>query len=248
MTDQQEESSSEEEEKSIDLPQPTTLGTPTYRYLLWEEIDQEYFPSELPTNALTWVMLSKGKQKVPKLYERARILSCEENNRILVQYPKGSTYKVRRTHLMPVLEDQTSLIIVASETTDYRRMAIVHTLPDDHFMEIGCDFGILVDHVQSTNCKVGIDKSQESIQGAKERYPDQTYVLADVFDEEHFNTEHYNPTVVAIDINGNRLLPAVLKCIELTVNAWAPRLLIVKSRELYAKLKLRKQQELKSEY
>ena len=41
--------------------------------------------------------------------------------------------------------------------------------------------------------------------------------------------------VVAIDINGNRDLPAVIKCIQL-VMAWSPRLIVVKSRALHAKM------------
>jgi hypothetical protein len=41
---------------------------------------------------------------------------------------------------------------------------------------------------------------------------------------------------VAIDINGNRELPAVLKCIDIMLD-FSPRLVIVKSRELYTKLK-----------
>lgn len=53
------------------------------------------------------------------------------------------------------------------------------------------------------------------------------------------------PTVVAIDINGNREIPAVLKCIDNIMNPgndgddnWElPRLIIVKSRLLYVELK-----------
>jgi hypothetical protein len=43
-----------------------------------------------------------------------------------------------------------------------------------------------------------------------------------------------SPTVVAIDINGTRPLPAVQTCLALVVQTWQPRLVIVKSRELYA--------------
>ena len=42
--------------------------------------------------------------------------------------------------------------------------------------------------------------------------------------------------VVAIDINGNRELEAVRQCLQLVIQEWKPRLIIVKSRALYADL------------
>ena len=167
---------------NLTLPQPKVEEQ--YRYLCFEDIDTEFFPTNLEAKQLCWVLLSKGKSKVPQLYKRARVVSeCDEEGRIQVQYPKGSTYRVRRNNLMPVLEYEKNLILVASETNDYRRTATVHTLEDDDFMEIGCDFGILVDSVR---CKeqLGIDKSEESISIAKERYPNRRFLLGDIFEEE----------------------------------------------------------------
>lgn len=56
-----------------------------------------------------------------------------------------------------------------------------------------------------------------------------------------------HPSVVAVDINGNREIPAVLQCVENIMNPgndvvlgedWRlPRLIIVKSRLLYAEIK-----------
>jgi len=42
--------------------------------------------------------------------------------------------------------------------------------------------------------------------------------------------------VVAIDINGNRELNAVLQCLDRVLKCWKPKLVIVKSRSLYGKL------------
>ena len=227
---------------NLSLPQPKPGNNPEqselYRYFCFEQVEKEFFPTTLTTQQLCWVLLSKGKQKVSQLYERARVLSeCDAEDRIQVQYPKGSTYRVRRKNLMPVLEHERNLILVASETNDYRRMATVHTLEDDDFIEIGCDFGILVDSVKCKS-QLGIDKSEESISIAKERYPNRTFLLGDVFEDEFDMTAH-DPSVVAIDINGNRELPAVIHCIQLVLDAWKPRLIVVKSRELYTKLKER---------
>jgi len=134
---------------------------------------------------------------------------------------------------MPVLEHHEKLILVASETDDYRRTSIVHTRKEDHFIEIGCDFGILVDSVDSKT-RLGVDKSEASIRIAKERYPDREFLLGDIFDG-CLDIIPEQPLIVSIDINGNRMLPAVLKCLQLVLDAWSPRLVIVKSRELYAK-------------
>ena len=224
-------------EKAVfSLPQPSSAGAKTYRYLRYEQIERTFFPNDdsLEPQTLCWVLLSKGKQKSPQLHKRARVLSkCEIENRVLVQYPKGSTYRVRRSNLMPVLEYEENLILVASETTDYRRTAIVHTRQEDHFLEIGCDFGILVDSVDCAS-RLGVDKSEESIRIAKERYPSREFLLGDVFEGLDITPQY--PLVVAIDINGNRELSAVEKCIQLALELWSPRLVIVKSRELYAKL------------
>lgn len=225
---------------STTLPQPTNAEAEPYQYISLEKIEPEFFPGQsLKPETLSWVLLSKGKHKVSQLYERARVVSeCDDDNRILVQYPKGSTYRVQRKNLAPVLEHHKNLIVVASETKDYRRSAIVHTLEEDVFMEIGCDFGILVDSVKCKS-RLGIDKSEESISIAKERYPDRDFLLADVFED--FDATSHHPSVVAIDINGNRALPAVIDCIQLALDAWSPRLVIVKSRELYAKLSIDKE-------
>ena len=107
-------------------------------------------------------------------------------------------------------------------------------------LEIGCDFGILVCSVDAKS-SLGIDKSEESIQIANKRYPDQKFLLCDVFEDELTTEINYNDTteslVISIDINGNRELPAVLKCIQFVLDSWSPRLVMVKSRELHAKMK-----------
>jgi len=152
---------------------------------------------------------------------------------MLVRYPSDKTYRVRRSNLMPVLEHERDVVLVAAETEDYRRIAIVHTREDDHFMEIGCDFGVLVDSVDCRS-RVGIDKSEVSINAARRKYPTREFILGDVFQGVHVTPRH--PLVLAIDINGNRLLPAVIKCIQLAMDLYSPRIIIVKSKKLHAQI------------
>ena len=227
---------SEENWNGVRLPQRANDEFP-YRYLKFDEVDSTFFPEgkDLPPESLCWILMSKGKGKRPQLSKRARIVEpCEDGERFLVRYPKGSTYRVRRTMVLPVLEHEEKLIIVAPETSDYRRMAIVQTRPEDHFIEIGCDYGILPDSVDAKS-SLGIDKSEESISIANERYPKGNYLLADIFDPE-FELMVEQPLVVAIDINGNRALPAVIDCLQLVLDNLSPRVVVVKSREMYSQL------------
>lgn len=261
------------------------------------------------TNQLVWVLKSKGKGNKDELFQRARIVQkCEDDDRILIRYPKGSTYRVRQRNILPVLEPASSIstsiscqmVIVTSETCDYRRQAVLHTCVGESFLEIGCDFGSCTDRVRhaltmptvsrddyddddekiylcnasykegeqlgrendgptsdddnkKSVAAIGIDKSTESIRIAKERYPNTYFELGDALSptgmaeirqlcNDKLSSAYRGPHVVAIDINGSRELPAVLKCLELIMHpgcddvraGWLlPRLIIVKSRELY---------------
>jgi hypothetical protein len=99
-------------------------------------------------------------------------ISQWEQRRILVRYSKGATYRVHAYNLIPVLEpivhnantvdaknaippssssyNYPPLVVLVPETNIYRRVAKVHTTPEDTFMEIGCDYGITVDKIQQS--------------------------------------------------------------------------------------------------
>lgn len=150
-------------------------------------------------------------------------MSQWDQRRILVRYSKGATYRVHAYNLIPVLEpivhnantvyaknaipssssssasyNYPPLVVLVPETNIYRRVAKVHTTPEDTFMEIGCDYGITVDKIrlslEEAGCVprvwtsddkinerdkeeshhrvscLGVDKSKESIDIANERY------------------------------------------------------------------------------
>lgn len=84
--------------------------------------------------------------------------SNNEEPRVLVRYPKGSTYHVRRSYVIPVLETgvvRDRIVVVVPETNEYRRAATVHTCVGESFLEIGCDFGPCVDKVRRALTEVG---------------------------------------------------------------------------------------------
>jgi hypothetical protein len=233
---------------------------------------------------------------------------------VLVRYEGGTTYHVKAYNLIPILEPSLQqfqlnnptdysllvpkhIVLIVPETCIYRRLAKIHTTPQDSFMEIGCDFGITVDRIreslvmagnvprewppsptskitsvivkqeeQETNnvCDdinenkikdmtkvscLGVDKSKDSIDIANERYPNTKFVLGDVLVPNDITSIRTlceqclvgsAPSILCIDINGNREIEGVLACLSVVMNeSWVrmPRMIIVKSRFLYWDMK-----------
>jgi len=180
--------------------------------------------------------------------------SRNDDDRILVQYPAGSTYRVRRDMLVPILatSNESNLVLAYLETNDYRRACVTHTGIDEHFLEIGCAQGVTCHRVQQTGSSgsssnsnnttatrtvVGLDKSESPIATARERYPNCQFHTVDILSSSNFTTFTNllaaPPDVVALDVNGNRELEAVLQCLEVVLRQWQPRLVLVKSRALF---------------
>lgn len=262
----------------LQLPQPQSITNhPPYQYILEEQVATVLFPRRLVPGTLCFVTHGTNV-----CHKRARVV-LDDDERVLVRYPKGSTYRVRRCNIHPILYNnaQSYFVMIHPETPAYRTSCVTHTHWTDVFLEIGCDFGQTVARVQrgvqqggivpmldkpplsesddlgmmpvssstgTVQC-LGIDKSQVSIDIAKERYPQCMFSLEDALTEEgtkQLRTKCQDvlyggyPTVVAIDINGNREIPAVLQCLEHLMNpidppeGWMlPRLIIVKSRLLH---------------
>eukprot|EP00545_Synedropsis_sp_CCMP1620_P001174 CAMPEP_0119021232 /NCGR_PEP_ID=MMETSP1176-20130426/25577_1 /TAXON_ID=265551 /ORGANISM="Synedropsis recta cf, Strain CCMP1620" /LENGTH=289 /DNA_ID=CAMNT_0006975793 /DNA_START=32 /DNA_END=901 /DNA_ORIENTATION=+ len=264
------------------LPQPIDSDDTTcsrFRYLCQEDVQETFFPAahHIAPNQLVWVSCSNGSKhsKKQRLFGRARIVSGDvvvETNpttsgpeteaRVQVCYPSGSNYNVKSAHLHCVLEHAKNIILVIPETDLYRRTCQIHTLPNEDFLEIGCDVGLCCKRIADTgvvllnNCKaapdgqnkldarrvVGIDKSDVSIAKAKARYPTMDWFHWDAVEgsrSDFSDLESLEPDVIALDINGNRELPAVLACINAIWNRhhWKPRLIIVKSRTLHQRVR-----------
>lgn len=154
----------------LTLPQPSSSASDNYTYVLYDNVESTYFPSTLAEGTLCWVLKSKGATKNTdnndakshsqsssraELFLRARVVKQVDDDRFLVRYPKGSEYRVRRSNLIPVLEETWNLVIVAPETPEYRRACVVHTRVGESFLEIGCDFGPTVDRVRKALTEVG---------------------------------------------------------------------------------------------
>jgi precorrin-6B methylase 2 len=187
-----------------------------------------------------------------ELFLRARIC-CEQgvpdtviplpaSHHVRVRYPKGSTYNVASNHIVRVLDQQYArLVLVMPETPQYRRACVVHTLPDEVFLEIGCDTGSTTERVyrNSSQKVLGVDKSEVSLARAKKMYPHLSFIRWDILenaDDLPMELHNVDVNVVAIDVNGNRELEAVLQCLQIALDKWKPRLVIVKSRTLHQRL------------
>lgn len=197
------------------LPQPPSSSLrscPEYQYIPFERVNEVLDLHLLKHDQLVWTLKSKGRRydHHADLFERARVISYDENSdRVNVRYSKGSTYRVRRRYIIPVLEPscgkeddyQRRHVIVCAETNDYRRQCSVHTCVGEIFLEIGCDFGPCTDRVRKMLCLplplkemeiceginhkcftanvIGIDKAPQSIDVAKERFPDTHFAVGD---------------------------------------------------------------------
>ena len=229
---------------------------------------------------------------------------------VLVRYEGGTTYHVKAYNLIPILEPSLQqfqllnnptdysllvpkhIVLIVPETCIYRRLAKIHTTPQDSFMEIGCDFGITVNRIRESlvmagnvprewppspttstttsvtvkqeECDInndneikdmtkvsclGVDKSKDSIDIANARYPNTKFVLGDVLVPNEMSSIRTlceqclvgsAPSILCIDINGNREIEGVLACLSVVMNeSWVrmPRMIIVKSRFLYWDMK-----------
>lgn len=106
---------SDAETTALPLPQPPChlQQHETYSYILYENVEDLFEGQEqkrLPMDTLCWVLKSKGMQATQQraeLFLRARVVSDSENDqdelerRVLIRYPKGSTYRVKRSMLLP---------------------------------------------------------------------------------------------------------------------------------------------------
>ncbi len=256
--------------QSKELPQPKESPGPLYKYCRHDEFSSALHsqlscslslpPSKAPL--MCRLLLSKGKNKRAQLsphivtlikgggvdkLERTEDTQTKkkgegsDDDRLLVRYPKGSTYNVKRNKLLPITQDD-HLIIVAPETSDYRRLCIVQTPKDHSFVEIGCDFALTVGNVNATDRKLGIDKSSSSLEVARKNFPTLDLEEVDFLTEsrenlmnmlERYKMNDCNKLIVGIDINGNRQLDAVVQCLQRVLDIWQPRLVVVKSRALF---------------
>ncbi|KDO30013.1 hypothetical protein SPRG_05202 [Saprolegnia parasitica CBS 223.65] len=210
---------------------------------------------------LVYVSISSGKAKsgeadsarqgasTGRLFARARVVETAPTafpGRVKIVYADGSTYHALPSRLTPQLFRRATAtgVLVTAETSHYRRLARTQIDATDIVLEIGCDLGPTVEIIAQTvgvENVIGIDKSSDSIAVAKASHPQCQFIEMDIFrSSNELLALASRCSKILIDINGNRLLGAVVDALALVLHG-CPKLdlVIVKSVELHRELQRR---------
>ena len=120
---------------------------------------------------------------------------------------------------------------------------------NDIALEIGCDFGYTT-KILGEKCKIalGVDKRYSHVKDAIKNYGigggnndnNQIYFHSvDIFTNsdnilgKYATQLEHNPTIIFIDINGNRELQAVVKALNVVYQRYTPRLVVIKSSSFF---------------
>jgi hypothetical protein len=190
------------------------------------------------TTTTTTVLLPNRRKK--------RKTGGKYEGRIRVRFLNDSSKAhIRPTMLVPQPPSDKRAYFITPTTDLYRRFAKTQGTEKEIFIEIGSDFGQTTSIMsQRFPFVVGLDKSDSHVIESRIRHPKCSFVTADVFKnpeclkecltmfpKNEDNTER--SCVVLVDINGNRPMDAVKACVEIVEEQLKPRIIVVKSKELY---------------
>ena len=142
-----------------------------------------------------------------------------------------------------MLDDLTSASVTTNVTANKSNCGVVlgkSTGRTAHEL-LGLDVttAVLAERVGAKNV-VGVDLAMESVEKARASYPDLRFEQLDIFEEGAAAAlQKLAPAGfgrVFIDINGSRMLPAVLEALRLAVEELGAPVVVVKSRALHAHL------------
>jgi len=186
-------------------------------------------------------------------YRQGRILQVNESGKIHIQD------SISKEKLIVDVSDQNGLfipnfriestqtIVVTPETKEFRYLVGLIT-PDDRILEIGCSSGeasvLMLPKCQSwvgfdtstkmlEKCKTAL-QALPSIETTKEYHAVIMNALVDSPNARREACRFGSPTVVALDIGGNRELINVLRMVSWVTKEFHPNLIMIKSRELTA--------------
>eukprot|EP00164_Ancoracysta_twista_P013375 GFYU01021328.1.p1 GENE.GFYU01021328.1~~GFYU01021328.1.p1 ORF type:complete len:288 (-),score=73.93 GFYU01021328.1:162-1025(-) len=222
--------------------QPEFLSLPPeFEVKLWPPLDpvKSFGPGD-------YVHVFKSNKPFAKGFVEEMVTDPESKfkGRCRIRYENdGSLYHIRPTQMMKIENIERKCIIVTEDTEAYRKVSKLQAHADDGFLEVGSSFGKATVQVHEV-CKniVGIDISQDHLDQARESYPDIQFEHLNLFDELGAHRKiakmhrRLNFNKVMIDINGNRMMKAVVEAVHVCNQLINPGLIIVKSVELFAVL------------
>ncbi|KAJ1625390.1 hypothetical protein T492DRAFT_1039861 [Pavlovales sp. CCMP2436] len=130
--------------------------------------------------------------------------------------------------------------VVCAETSEFRVLAATQLRSTDVVVEIGSSYGkataILAKHCARV---VGVDTSMELVSASRTAYPQLEFRQFDMITQPELLGEVATSCTVAfVDIGGNRELEGLLRVLPVVHRVLAPRLICIKSRELFRALHL----------
>lgn len=159
--------------------------------------------------------------------------------------------ELRRLLLPDLPTSSHRCVFLTPETNHFRRLA-AYVASSDRVLEIGCSSGETSKLLWAQNCQswIGFDTSEEALQmcqtaltvrpaGSTMKY--HSLIVNALVDPRKAKAEANkfgaDPTVVFLDIGGNREIVNVLRMTSWALREFDPRLVVVKSRELVHTIK-----------
>jgi len=223
-----------------DLNAATTTTTTTTAWHLYP-----HHVKNVTTGDLVYI-----RSKSAKAGKRGRVMQVtNQDGRAIVrlQHSEHETF-VPLKRLVPVYDTERNhgaTVILTSDTFPYRHLAASQITLHDHVLEIGCSTGeASAIMMKSTPQWIGLDVSSEIISQARLFLQEKGHdivnrvvkldVLIDPSGAEKHIRQYFpsGPTVVFIDIGGNRNASSAIRVLYWCVTTFHPRLVVMKNREM----------------
>ncbi|KAJ3182187.1 hypothetical protein HDU85_003229 [Gaertneriomyces sp. JEL0708] len=174
----------------------------------------------------------------------ATILSTADpvTGRYKVHYPSNDTtchVNPARLHRVYPTDEKsiTATVLICGDTTNYRRLARSQVRSHHRVVEIGSSYGVCTDILaqhSSPELVLGIEISLGLVKEARKRYPHLSFECLDALHHrERVAFLAKDADIVFMDVGGNRCLDIVIQVLDFVVTCIKPRLVVVKSEELY---------------
>ena len=188
------------------------------------------------------IVLTRWKER-PIAHARGTIIKSTESEQKVQVSPKDdavlSTLNLKDCkRILPDFEEKRTVVVTA-ETNHFRQM-VCQVHDQDRVLEIGCSTGetskLLIPYAMSW---VGFDTSEEMISQCRNHLVEtkQCHIvkvdaLIDPFKALEEAQKFGPPSVVFLDIGGNRESISIFRMVSWILDSLEPRLLVIKSREL----------------
>lgn len=146
---------------------------------------------------------------------------------------KRGTYQGKNTHHGVA---NPCRIVVCENEFEYRK-AVEYVQASDTVLEVGCHEGVTTNMIAPRCARIhGVDKSEYSIDLAKQRFPSEdgklTFQVLDAEDVSGLIQTQLKFTAIFLDISGSRELRTLIPIMEKYLAAIKPRMFVIKAFRL----------------